>query len=197
MKRIAPIGAALALALPGLAFGAASNWQIDSAHTHAIFGVKHLVISTVKGELGKVTGTVVLDDADIAKSKVEATVDVTGINTREPKRDEDLRSANFFDAAKYPTVTFKSNRVEKAGDGKLKVTGELTMHGVTTPVTLDVTGPTPEIKDPWGNVKRGVSATAKINRKDFGLTYSKAIEAGPVVGDEVAIEIEAEEAKAK
>ncbi len=197
MKRIAPIAAALALALPGLARGATSTWQIDPVHSHAMFGVKHMVISTVKGELGKTTGTLILDEGDVTKSRVEATIDLKGLDTREPKRDEDLRSANFFDAAKYPTVTFKSTRVEKAGDGKLKVTGELTMHGVTRPVTLDVTGPTPEIKDPWGNVKRGVSATAKINRKDFGLSYSKVIEAGPVVGDEVAIEIEAEVAKAK
>ncbi len=197
MKRIAPIAAALALALPGLALGATSAWQIDPVHSHAGFGVKHMVISTVKGEFGKTTGTLTLDEADLAKSKVEATIDVKTIDTREPKRDDDLRSANFLDAAKYPTITFKSTRVEKAVDGKLKVTGDLTMHGVTRPVTLDVAGPTAEIKDPWGNVRRGFSATTKINRKDFGLTYSKTIEAGPVVGDEVAVEIEAEVIKAK
>ena len=197
MRRSAPIAAALAAALPALAFGASSTWQVDSAHTHASFGVRHLVISTVRGEFGKTTGTLVLDESDVTRSRVEATIDAATVDTREPPRDADLRSANFLDVAKFPTITFKSTRVEKAGEGKLKVTGDLTLHGVTRPVTLDVTGPTREIKDPWGNVKRGVSATAKINRKDFGLTWSKAVEAGPVVGDEVAIEIEAELAKLK
>ncbi|HET6923976.1 MAG TPA: YceI family protein, partial [Anaeromyxobacteraceae bacterium] len=168
MKRIARIAAVLALALPGLALGATSTWQLDPAHTRASFGVRHLVIATVKGEFGKTTGTLVLDEADITKSKVEATIDATTVNTREPMRDEDLRSPNFFDVAKYPTITFKSTKVEKAGEGKLKVTGNLTIHGVTKLVTLDVDGPTKEIKDPWGNVKRGLSATGKINRKDFG-----------------------------
>ena len=197
MKRIVRIAAALALALPGLALGATSTWQIDPAHTHAIFGVRHLVITTVKGEFGKTTGTLVLDEADVTKSKVEATIDTTTVNTREPKRDEHLRSPDFFDTAKFPTMTFKSTKVEKAGEGKLKVTGDLTLRGVTKPVTLEVSGPTQEIKDPWGNVKRGVAATGKINRKDFGLNWSKTIEAGPVVGDEVTIEIESELAKAK
>jgi len=197
MKRIARIAAVLALALPGLALGATSTWQLDPAHTHAIFGVRHLVITTVKGEFGKTTGTLVLDEADVTKSKVEATIDVTTLNTREPKRDEHLRSPDFFDVAKHQTITFKSTKVEKAGEGKLRVTGDLTLRGVTKSVTLDVAGPTQEIKDPWGNVKRGVSATGKINRKDFGLNWSKAIEAGPVVGDEVTIEIESELAKAK
>jgi polyisoprenoid-binding protein YceI len=197
MKRIARIAAVLALALPGLALGATSTWQLDPAHTHAIFGVRHLVITTVKGEFGKTTGTLVLDEADVTKSKVEAAIDVTTLNTREPKRDEHLRSPDFFDVAKHPTMTFKSTKVEKAGEGKIKVTGDLTLRGVTKSVTLDVAGPTKEIKDPWGNAKRGVSATGKINRKDFGLNWSKAIEAGPVVGDEVTIEIESELAKAK
>lgn len=197
MRRSAPIAAVLAAALPALAFGATSTWQMDSAHTHASFGVRHLVISTVRGEFGKTTGTLVLDESDVTRSRVEATIDAATVDTREPPRDADLRSANFLDVAKFPTITFKSTKVEKVGEGKLKVTGDLTLHGVTRPVTLDVTGPTREIKDPWGNVKRGVSATAKINRKDFGLTWSKAVEAGPVVGDEVAIEIEAELAKAK
>ncbi len=197
MKRIARIAAVLALALPGLALGATGTWQIDPAHTRSSFGVRHLVITTVKGEFGKTTGTLVLDEADITKSKVEATIDATTVNTREPKRDEDLRSPNFFDVAKYPTITFKSTRVEKAGEGKLKVTGDLTIRGVTKPVTLDVDGPTKEIKDPWGNVKRGVSATVKINRRDFGLVWGGNIEAGPVVGDQVTIEIESELAKAK
>jgi polyisoprenoid-binding protein YceI len=197
MKRIARIAAVLALALPGLALGATSTWQLDPSHTHAIFGVRHLVISTVKGEFGKTSGTLVLDEGDVTKSTVEATIDATTLNTREPKRDEHLRSPDFFDVAKHPTITFKSTKVEKAGEGKLKVTGNLTIRGVTKSVALDVTGPTPEIKDPYGNAKRGVSASGKINRKDFGLAWSKMVEAGPVVGDEVTIEIESEMAKAK
>ncbi len=193
MRRSAPIAAALAAALPALAFGATTTWQVDSAHTHASFGVRHLVISTVRGEFGKTTGTLVLDESDVTRSRVEATIDAATVDTREPPRDADLRSANFLDVAKFPTITFKSTRVEKAGEGKLKVTGDLTLHGVTRPVILDVTGPTREIKDPWGNVKRGLSATAKINRKDFGVSY------GPdaAISDEVAITIDAELIKAK
>ncbi len=197
MKRMVRIAAVVAVALPGLALGATTTWQLDPAHTHASFGVKHLVISTVRGEFGKTTGTMVLDESDVTRSRVEATIDASTIDTREPTRDADLRSQNFLDVAKFPTITFKSTKVEKAGEGKLKVTGDLTIHGVTRSVTLDVSGPTGEIKDPWGNVKRGVSATTRINRKDFGLTWSKAIDVGPVVGDEVAIEIEAELARAK
>ena len=197
MNRIARTVAILGLALPGLALGATSKWQLDPSHTHAIFGVRHLVITTVKGEFGKTSGTLVLDEGDVTKSSVEATIDTTTLNTREPKRDEHLRSPDFFDVAKHPTITFKSTKVEKAGEGKLKVTGNLTIRGVTKPVTLDVTGPTQAIKDPYGNAKRGVSATGKINRKDFGLNWSKMIEAGPVVGDEVAIEIESEMAMVK
>ena len=196
MKRTARIAAVLALAVPAMAFAGTSTWTIDPAHSHSGFAVRHLVISTVRGEFGKTTGTVVLDEQDIAKSTVEATIDASTIDTRVPDRDADLRSPNFFDVAKYPTLTFKSTNVEKAGDGKLKVTGNLTLHGVTRPITLDVTGPTAEIKDPWGKTRRGLSATAKLNRKDFGLSWSKMIETGPVVGDEVAIDIEVELLKA-
>jgi len=197
MKRISHIAAVLAAAAPALAFAQTSTWNLDSSHTQSSFGVKHFVITTVKGEFGKTTGTVTLDEKDVTKSKVEATIDATTISTREPKRDEHLRSADFFDVANHPTITFRSTKVEKAGEGKLKVTGDLTMRGVTKPVTLDVTGPTAEIKDPWGNARRGVSASGKLNRKDFGIAWSKLVEAGPVVGDEVSIEIEAELVKAK
>jgi polyisoprenoid-binding protein YceI len=182
---------ALALA-PALAMGQ-STWSIDPAHTHASFSIRHMVISNVRGELGKVNGTLTLDDKDVTKSKVEATIDVAGIDTREPKRDEDLRSANFFDVAKYPTITFTSTKVEKAGKDGLKVTGELKIRDVTKPVTLHVTGPTPEVKDPWGMTRRGVSATTKLNRNDYGVSWSKMLEGGgAVVGNEVAIEIEVE-----
>jgi len=192
MKRFIAIAvAALALsALPALAD--TSTWKLDSAHSQTNFAVKHLVISTVRGEFGKTEGTLTLDEADITKSKVEATIDVASVNTREAKRDEHLKSPDFFDVAKFPKMTFVSTKVEKAGEGMLKVTGNLTLKGVTKPVTLDVSGPTKEIKDPWGNVKRGLSATGKLNRQDFGVAWSKLIEAGPVVGDEVTITIEAE-----
>jgi polyisoprenoid-binding protein YceI len=183
---------AAALLAPALALADATPYKIDGAHTHASFTVRHLVISNVRGEFGKTEGVVAIDDADLSRSKVEASIDITSIDTREPKRDEHLKSADFFDAAKFPTMTFKSTKVEKAGEGKLKVTGNLTLKGVTRPVVLEVVGPTKEIKDPWGNVKRGVSVSGKINRKDFGMTWGGVIEAGPVVGDEVAIEIEAE-----
>jgi polyisoprenoid-binding protein YceI len=197
MKRIPRIAAVLAAAAPALAFAQTSSWNLDSSHTQTVFGVKHLVITTVKGQFNKTTGTVTLDEKDVTKSKVEAAIDVASINTREPKRDDHLRSADFFDAANHPAITFRSTKVEKAGDGKLKVTGDLTMRGVTKPVTLDVTGPTAEIKDPQGNARRGISASGKLNRKDFGIAWSKLVEAGPVVGDEVSIEIEAELVKTK
>jgi len=189
MKRFIAAAALALAALPALAD--TSNWKLDSSHSQTNFSVKHLVISTVRGEFGKTEGTVVLDEGDITKSKVEATIDVASVNTREAKRDEHLKSPDFFDAAKFPKMTFVSTKIEKAGDG-LKVTGNLTLKGVTKPVTLDVTGPTKEIKDPWGNTRRGLSATGKINRQDFGVAWSKLIEAGPVVGDEVTINIEAE-----
>lgn len=183
---------ALAALAPALALAEPVSYVIDGAHSQTTFAVKHLVISTVRGEFARTEGTVVIDEADLTRSKVEATIDVASVNTREAKRDEHLRGPDFFDAAKFPKITFKSTKVEKAGEGKLKVTGDLTMKGVTKPVVLDVTGPTKEIKDPWGNVKRGVAATATINRKDFGVSWGAVIEAGPVVGDEVRIEIDAE-----
>jgi polyisoprenoid-binding protein YceI len=178
---------ALALvALPALAL-AGDTWNIDPAHSQAGFSVKHLLISTVRGDFDKTAGKVNLDEADITRSTVEATIEVASISTRDEKRDAHLKSPDFFDVAKFPTITFKSTKVEKAGEG-LKVTGDLTMHGVTRPVVLDVTGPTKEIKDPYGLSRRGVSATTKLNRKDFGVSY------GPdaVVSDSVTITIDAE-----
>lgn len=197
MNRIARIAAAAALVFPGLGLAATSTWQIDPAHTQAIFGVRHLVISTVKGEFAKTSGTMVLDETDVTRSRVEAVIDAGSLNTREPKRDDHLRSPDFFDVAKYPTITFKSTKVEKAGEGKLKVTGDLTMHGVSRPVTLDVVGPTQEIKDAQGKSRRGISATARVNRKDFGVSWSKVVDVGPVVGDDVSIEINSELVKAQ
>jgi len=182
--------AAAVLAAPS--FAAAAEFEIDAAHSAANFSVKHLMVSNVKGAFSKVTGTINLDEKDLTKSSVDATIDATTINTNEPKRDEHLKSADFFDTAKYPTITFKSNKVAKAGKN-LKVTGDLTMHGVTKPVVLDVEGFTSEAKDPWGNIKRGGVATTKINRKDFGLSWNKALETGGVaVGEEVTITLDLE-----
>ena len=185
------LAAALALA-PALALAETSSFKIDSAHTQTTFAVRHLVISTVRGEFSKVEGSAVIDDADLTKSSVQASIDVASVNTREPKRDTHLKSADFFDAEKFPKITFKSTKVEKAGEGTLKVTGDLTIRGVTKSVVLDVTGPTKEIKDGWGMTRRGLSATTKVNRKDFGVSWNSMIEAGPVVGDEITILIEAE-----
>jgi polyisoprenoid-binding protein YceI len=184
---------ALSLTLAPLAAQAApTTWTIDSSHTQSMFTVRHLVVSNVRGQFDKTTGTVTLDDKDVTKSSVEAVIDAQTINTREPKRDEHLRSADFFDVANHPSITFKSTKVEKAGEGKLKVTGNLTMRGVTKPVVLDVDLPAATVKDPWGNTRMGFAATTKVNRQDYGLKWSKAVEAGPVVGDEIKIEIEGE-----
>jgi polyisoprenoid-binding protein YceI len=170
-----------------------TQWQIDPAHSAAHFSVRHLMISNVRGEFGKVSGNIVLDPSDLTKSTVEVSVDATTINTREPQRDEHLRSADFFDVANHPAITFRSKQITAAGAGRFKVTGDLTIRGVTRAVTFDVDGPTPPVKDPWGNVRAGVSATAKINRKDFGLVWNALTEAGGVVvGDEVSITFEAE-----
>jgi polyisoprenoid-binding protein YceI len=182
----------LVLAAPAAALAQASTWTLDPTHTHASFTIRHLVISNVRGEFQKVSGTVKIDDKDLTRSSVETTIETASIDTRVADRDNHLRSPDFFDAAKFPTITFKSTRVERAGPGKLNVTGDLTMRGVTKPVTLAVDGPTADVKDPWGNTRRGFAASTTINRRDWGLTWGKVIEAGPVVGDEVKIEIEAE-----
>jgi len=171
----------------------ATTLEIDLAHSTAQFSVKHLMVSNVRGEFTKLTGTVELDEQDITRSRVQATIDASTIATRDEKRDAHLKSADFFDVEKYPTITFKSTSVQKAGKGKLKVTGDLTLHGVTRQVVLDVEGPSAEAKDPWGNVKIGANASTRINRKDFGLTWNTALEAGGVlVGEEVAITLDLE-----
>ncbi len=182
-------------ALPTPAAPAARTWDIDTSHATAGFRVRHLMVSHVRGHLGPVSGTVVIDEQDVSRSRIEVSVDVRGIDSRDPKRDEHLRSVDFFDVENHPTVTFRSTRIEApqglAGD--LRVTGELTIRGVSRPVTLEVEALPPSISDPWGNARRGVSARARVNRKDWGLKWNLAIEAGGVaVGDEVAIEIDAE-----
>jgi polyisoprenoid-binding protein YceI len=192
LKCAAPLALALGIALPA---GAQHLYNIDSAHSSAQFSVVHLAISKVNGEFRKVSGTVYFDANDPSKDKIDAVVDTTTVSTREDKRDEHLKSDAFFDVAKYPTMTFKSTSASKEG-GKLLVNGDLTLHGVTKPVTLEVEGPSAEIKDPFGNLKVGASASTKINRKDFGLTWNKALDGGGVmVGDEVTINIDVELAR--
>ncbi len=183
-----------ALTLSSLSF--ATTWEIDTAHAAANFSVKHLTISTVNGTLGDVTGKVEVDDKDVTKSKIEASVDVKGINTKQSKRDDHLRSPDFFDVEKFPAVIFKSTKIEKGEGSKLKITGDLTMHGVTKPVVLDGEL-TAEVANPFSAAKtRGFSGSTTINRKDFGLTWNKALEsAGLLVGEEVKVSIEAEVVK--
>ena len=169
------------------AFAQLETWKIDPAHSAAQFSVRHLGISTVRGEFKKVSGSANYDPSDPAKTSIEAAIDATTIDTRVDKRDNDLRGPEFFDVQKYPTITFKSKRTEAEGTGKLKITGDLTIHGVTREVVLDVDGPTPPIKDPKGNSHMGASATTKINRKDFGVSGAPT-----VAGDEVSITIDVE-----
>src|ERR1700730_230119 len=168
-------------------------WQIDPAHSAAHFSVRHLMISNVRGEFTNISGSALIDPADLSNSSVEVTIQAASLSTREPQRDEHLRSADFFDVAKYPALTFRSKRIESLGAEYFKLVGDLTIHGVTKEVTFDIEGPTPAIKDPWGNVRAGVTGSTKINRKDFGLVWNALTETGGVVvGDEVKITIEAE-----
>ena len=192
MKKCASTIAAVALLLlPALS--PAATWQIDPDHSNIQFKVRHLMVSNVKGVFHKVSGLVEIDDQDISRSKVTTVIDTASVDTGVAKRDEDLRSANFFDVVRYPTMTFVSKKVAKNGPDSLKVTGDLTIHGITREVVLDVDGPTPAVRDPWGGTRRGATAATRINRKDFGLTYNKVLETGGVVvGDEIAISLEVE-----
>lgn len=192
LSRIAlTAGLAAALSLPAAA--ANSNWQIDPAHSSAQFSVRHMAISTVRGAFSKVTGSVVFDDKDISKSTIDVSIDANSVDTRVPDRDNDLRSDKFFDVAHYPSITFKSKKVEQVAPGKLKVTGDLTIRGTTKEVILDVEGPTVPMKDPWGNTRVAATATTKINRQDFGVKWNATLDnGGVVVGDDVSIVIDVE-----
>jgi len=192
MRRFRIMGiTALLLTLPAAA--PAATWEFDPAHTGVQFKVRHLMVSHVRGDFEKVSGKIVYDEQDISRSSADITIDAASINTRVAKRDEHLKSPDFLDAAKYPSLVFKSKKVEKAGDGKLKMTGDLTIRGVTKEIVLDIEGPTPSIRDLEGKTRVGGVASTKINRKDFGLTWNKAIETGGVVvGDEVEITIDIE-----
>jgi polyisoprenoid-binding protein YceI len=196
VKRIGVISA-FPLLTALAAFAQTSNWNIDPAHSTAQFTVRHMGISNVTGNFTKVSGAAVLDEKDITKSQVSASIDVTSVDTRVEMRDKDLKSANFFDVEKYPTMEFKSKSIRKNGD-KMQVVGDLTIHGTTREVTLDSDGPSPEIGDPWGNTRRGFSAATSINRKDFNLTYNNALKTGEaVIGDTVKIQIDVELVKKK
>jgi polyisoprenoid-binding protein YceI len=171
----------------------AADFDIDPSHSQVGFSVKHMVISTVRGVFGKVSGTLSFDAKKPTASALDVTIEAGSISTNEENRDKHLKSADFFDVEKNPTITFKSKKVEAAGKGKLKVTGDLTMHGVTKAVVLTVTGPSAEVKSPFGKTVMAASATGTINRKDFGLTWNKAMDnGGLLVGEEVAIDISAE-----
>ena len=175
------------LALAASAVAQTTTWQIDPNHTAAQFSVRHLGISTVRGAFTKVSGSVTYDPANPGKTSIDVTIDASSVDTRVKMRDNDLRSPNFFDAAKFPTLAFKSKRTEANGAGKLKVTGDLTIHGVTKEVVLDVDGPSAPVKDPRGNLHMGASAATKINRQDFGVSADKGM-----VGDGIPITIDVE-----
>ncbi len=191
------IVSAIALLASLSALAQTSTWNIDPAHSTAQFTVRHLAISNVTGNFTKLTGSVVVNEKDLTQSQVSASIHVNSVDTRVEARNKDLKSPNFFDVEKYPTIEFKSKRIVNDG-GKLQVIGDLTIHGTTREVTLDVDGPTPELTDPWGNSRRGISATTTINRKDFNLIYNNVLKTGEaVVGDNVKIQIDAEMVKKK
>jgi polyisoprenoid-binding protein YceI len=176
---------------------AITTWNVDPIHSAAEFKVKHMMISNVKGQFTGVSGVLSLNETDLTRSRVEVTIDAASINTRDAQRDGHLKSPDFFDVEKFPTLSFKSTRVENTGRGELAVSGDLTIHGVTRNVVFTVEGPTPATKDPWGNTRVGSSATTKINRKDFGLTWNAALETGGIlVGEEVTLTLDIEFVKA-
>ncbi len=177
-----------AIAIPGVK---TTTWNIDPVHSAAQFKVKHMMISNVKGEFTSVKGSLEFDEQNIENSRVQAEIDASTINTREPQRDAHLKSADFFNVERSPTLSFRSTQVSRKGDDELAVAGELTIHGVTRPVTFAVEGPSEPTKDPWGNTRIGLSATTKINRKDFSLTWNAALETGGIlVGEEVTITLD-------
>ena len=186
MSRVA-LGILVAVTMAVSAAAQAGSWRIDPNHSAAQFSVRHLGVSTVRGAFMKVSGSASYDPADPSKNSVDVTIDASSVDTRVQMRDNDLRSPNFLDVQKYPTITFKSKQSKSAGAGKLEILGDLTIHGITKEVTLDVDGPSAPIKDPWGNQRIGASASTKINRKDFGINGASG-----AVGDEISITIDTE-----
>lgn len=188
LKSLALVGL-FAVSTPALA----ATYSIDASHSRVGFAVTHMMVSTVRGEFGQVEGTVEYDPKNVAATKVNATVQVASVDTREPKRDDHLRSADFFDAANLPTMTFVSKSVKNVKKDGFDLVGDLTIRGVTKEVTLKVAPFTPEVKDPWGNYKVGTRATGVINRQDFGVKWNNTLDGGGlVVGDEVTIELDVE-----
>jgi polyisoprenoid-binding protein YceI len=176
---------------------AATTWNLDPVHSTAEFKVKHMMISNVKGQFTGLKGVLAVDDADLVNSRVEVTIDAASINTRDLQRDAHLKSADFLEVAQFPTLSFQSTRVTRVADGELAVAGNLTIHGVTRNAVFHVEGPTAPARDPWGNTRLGLSATTKINRRDFGLTWNAALETGGfLVGDEVTIALDVQFVKA-
>jgi polyisoprenoid-binding protein YceI len=174
-----------------------TTWNIDPAHTSVEFKVKHMMIANVKGHFSKVSGVLTRNESDPAKDRIEATIEAGSIQTRDEQRDAHLKSADFFHVEKFPTLHFKSTGVSVVGGGELSVEGDLTIHGVTKKINFAVEGPTPPAKDPWGNTRIGLSASTKINRKDFGLTWNAALETGGIlVGDDITITLDAQFVKA-
>lgn len=173
------------------------SWNIDPAHSNAEFKVKHMMISNVKGSFSGITGTLVEDPADPSLNRIDASIDISTVNTGDQKRDEHLKSSDFFHHEQHPQMTFKSTKVEKNGDEEYTVTGDLTIRGITKPVVFAVEGPSQPAKDPWGNTRIGLSATTKINRKEFGLNWNAALESGGIlVGEDVHISLDVQLIKA-
>ena len=176
---------------------ATTTWNIDPVHSVAEFKVKHMMISNVKGQFTAITGVMTVDESDVTKSHIEASIDAASVQTRDAQRDGHLKSPDFFDVEKFRTLSFKSTRVTRTGEGEHEVAGDLTIRGVTREVVFNVEGPTPPAKDPWGNTRVGLSATTKINRKDYGLTWNAALETGGIlVGEEVTITLDVQLVKA-
>jgi polyisoprenoid-binding protein YceI len=168
-----------------------STWALDGAHSSAAFSVRHMMIANVRGEFREISGTLQLDERNISNSSVNVTIKTASVQTNDPKRDEHLKSADFFDVGKHPEITFHSTKWEQRGEDELLVRGDLTLNGVTKEVVLKAEGPTEEVKDPWGNSRIGFSAKTKINRKDFGLGWNVALETGGIlVGEDVTITLE-------
>ena len=196
MNKFRKFGAALALvglvAFVRPARADTAEWTLDGSHSRVGFSVSHLVVSSVSGRFKQVTGKVELDESNLTKSQVEISIKVDSVDTDEPKRDEHLKSPDFFDSKKFPTMAFKSTKITKAGGNKYKLAGDLTIHGVTKPITLDATISEP-IKNPWGKMVRGVKLSGKLNRIQYGLKWNKALETGGVVvGEDVTLDIQIE-----
>lgn len=171
----------------------AGDWSIDPAHSNAHFTVRHMMVSNVSGDFGKISGQVNYDGKHLDKAAVEAVIDATTIDTREPKRDAHLKGPDFLDVGKFPTMSFKSKRIVVLPDGRFKLIGDLTLHGVTKEVVLTADAPASPVKDPFGKIRMGASATTKINRKDFGISFNMPMDnGGVVVGDDVAVTLDVE-----